>query len=433
MAHKTHDSITPPAPQHSLPGPDDITRETLPNGITVLARANYNSPSISVSGYLQVGALFNPADKLGLADFAALALMRGTQKRGFQQIYDALESVGASFGYSGGTHTTGFGGKALTEDLDLLLEILADTLRHPSFPAEQVERLRAQMLTNLAIRAQDTGEMAALTFDQIVYANHPYSLPEEGFPETIQAISQSDLRQFHHHHYGPRGMVIAIVGAIDPEKAVQKVNDAVGGWQNPGQPAMPELPAVQNLDTINMLSVKIPGKSQSDIVMGVAGPARNHPDFLAASLGNNILGQFGMYGRIGEVVREQEGLAYYAYSSLSGGIGPGPWYVSAGIDPKNTEKAVELIRSEIKRFTQQPVSEEELADSQANFVGRLPLSLESNAGVAAAILNLERYQLGMDYYWRYPDLVRAVTPEQILKNAQEFLDPDHLGIAIAGP
>ena len=128
--------------------------------------------------------------------------------------------------------------------------------------------------------------------------------------------------------------------------------------------------------------------------MGVAGPQRNSPDFLAASLGNNILGQFGMMGRIGESVRERSGLAYHASSSLSGGIGPGPWLFIAGVDPKNLEKVIALIRQEITRFISEPVTSEELADSQANYIGRLPLSLESNAGVASALLNLERYGLG---------------------------------------
>ena len=123
-----------------------------------------------------------------------------------------MESAGASLGFDGGTHTTGFGGKALVEDLDMLLGLLADGLRRPVFPESQVERLRAQILTRLAIRAQDTGEMASLIFDSIVYANHPYSRPEEGHPETVQMITRQNLVDFHQIQYGPAGMVIAVVG-----------------------------------------------------------------------------------------------------------------------------------------------------------------------------------------------------------------------------
>ena len=145
---------------------------------------------------------------------------------------------------------------------------------------------------------------------------------------------------------------------------------------------------------------------QTDIYMGASGPLRKAPEYLAASLGNSVLGQFGMMGRIGDVVREQSGLAYYAYSSLSAGVGPGSWEVSAGVNTANVDKAIDLIREEIERFVAEGVSAEELADSQANFIGRLPLSLESNMGVANALINIERYDLGLDYYRRYADLVR---------------------------
>ena len=421
------------AASHSLPGSDDITRQELSNGIVVLSRANFNSPSVVVSGYLPAGSLFDSDEKLGLADFTAQALMRGTIRRPFQEIYDALESAGASLGFSGGTHTIGFGGRALSEDLDLLLELLAEALRQPTFPPEQVERLRAQLLTGLAIRAQDTGEMASLAFDQIVYAGHPYARPEDGYPETIQAISQEDLATFHRTFYGSRGMVIAVVGAVEPTQAIDKVTRVLGDWQYPEQPEPPSLPPVSAPEEPLTRKVDIPGKSQADIVLGVVGPERRSPDFLAASLGNNILGVFGMMGRIGEVVREKAGLAYYAYSNLSGGIGPGPWSVSAGVDPANVEQAIDLIRGEIARFIAEPVTAEELADSQTNFIGRLPLSLESNGGVASAILNLERFDLGLDYYRQYPDLVRAVTQEEVLETARRYFLPNRLGIAIAGP
>jgi zinc protease len=423
------DNPSPP----SLPGSDDIQRSLLPNGIVVLSRANFNSPSVVVSGYLQAGSLFDPDQKLGLADFSSSALMRGTQDHDFQGIYDALESVGASLGFNTSTHTAGFSGRSLTEDLPLVLKLLSETLRRPTFPEEEVEKLRAQLLTGLAIRAQDTSDMASLTFDQLLFKGHPYSRPEDGFPETIRAINRQDLVDFHRRYYGPRGMVVAVVGAIEPRQAVDQVVSALGDWQNPDQPQAPELPPLKPLKKTTRRHLAIPGKSQSDIVMGTAGPMRTSPEYLSASLGNSVLGQFGLMGRIGDVVRERSGLAYYAYSSLSAGIGPGSWEVSAGVNPANVQKAVDLIAEELKRFVRGGVSAEELADSQTNFIGRLPLSLESNAGVAGALLKIERYQLGLDYYRRYPDLVRAVTPDEVREAAQRYIDPERLAIATAGP
>lgn len=417
----------------SLPGPDDIHREVLPNGITVLARSNFNSPSVVMSGYFEAGALFDPDEKLGLAEYTTLALMRGTKERTFDEIYNSLESVGASLGFNTGVHQSGFNGRSLAEDLSLLLDLLSESLTTPIFPKDEIEKLRAQLLTGLAIRAEDTGDMASMVFDKILFKDHPYSRPEDGYPETIQNIKRNDLVKFHREHYGPRGMVIAIVGAVKPEEAVRQVKRALGGWQAKGQKETPELPPLKTLKKTIRKHHRIAGKSQSDLIIGTNGPTRRDPEFMSASVGNSILGQFGMMGRIGDVVREKSGLAYYAYSSLSAGLGPGSWEVSAGVNPQNVKKAADLIVDELKRFVQEGVTADELADTKANFIGRLPLSLESNGGVANALLNIERHDLGLDYYRRYEGLVNEVTADDVLSTARKFIDLDRLAIAVAGP
>ena len=418
---------------NSLPGPDNIFRVVLPNGIVILTRSNFNSPSVVISGYFSAGSLLDPNEKLGLADFVTSALMRGTKKRSFDNIYSELESVGASLGFNSGVHKSGFSGRSLAEDLPLLLNLLCETLTMPVFPKAETEKLRAQLLTGLAIRAQDTSEMASMVFDQILYKGHPYSRPEDGHPETIQNITRADLVKFHREYYGPRGLIIAIVGAVKPEEAVRQVKRALGGWQVKGQKEAPELPALKPLKKTVNKHHRIAGKSQSDLIIGTNGPMRRDPEFMSASIGNNILGQFGMMGRIGDVVREKSGLAYYAYSSLSAGIGPGSWEVNAGVNPQNVKKASGLIVDELKRFVQEGVTADELADTKANFIGRLPLSLESNGGVANALLNIERHNLGLDYYQRYEGLVNEVRREDVLNTVRKFIDPDKLAIAVAGP
>jgi zinc protease len=418
---------------NSLPGPNDIYREVLPNGITVLARSNFNSPSVVVSGFFDAGALFDTDEKLGLAEYTVLSLMRGTKQRSFDEIYNALESVGAGLGFSTGVHKAGFNGRSLAEDLPLLLDLLCEALTSPVFPKTEVEKLRAQLLTGLAIRAEDTADMASMVFDNILFKGHPYSRPEDGFPETVKKIKREDLVKFHREHYGPRRMVIAVVGGVKPEDAVKQVKRSLGGWQAKGQKEPLALPPLKPLKKTVSKHHRIPGKSQSDLIIGTNGPMRRDPEFMSASIGNNILGQFGMMGRIGDVVREKSGLAYYAYSSLNAGLGPGSWEVSAGVNPQNVKKASDLIQDELKRFVQEGVTTDELADTKANFVGRLPLSLESNGGVANALLNIERHQLGLDYYHRYQDLVNEVSAEDVLTTARKFIDPDKLVIAAAGP
>ncbi len=417
----------------SLPGPKDIHREVLPNEITVLARANFNSPSVSISGYVQSGSLFDPDEKLGLADFAASALMRGTARHSFDSFYNELEAVGAGLGFDSALHTTSFSGRALAEDLSLLLSLLSEALREPTFPEDEVEKLRHQLLTGLAIRMQDTADMADITFDEILFHGHPYARPEDGKPDTIKAISRDDLAEYHRDCFGPRGMVIAVVGAVEPRQAVNLVYRALGDWKNPKQNYVPKLPELKLLGKTIKRHYKIAGKSQSDVVIGTNGPRRKDDDYMAALLGNSILGQFGMMGRIGYSVRERSGLAYYAYSNVSAGIGPGSWAVSAGVNPGNVRKASDLIVKELKRFVKDGVTKEELSNTQANFIGRLPLSLESNGGVANALLNIERYELGLDYYHRYTDLVEAVKRADVLATARKYIDPERLVVATAGP
>lgn len=418
---------------HSYPGADDIRRVEFDNGVVVLSRENFNSPSVVIKGYLHAGGLFEPDNLLGLADFTAAALLRGAGGKSFQEIYNLLESSGASLYFSSGTHTTSFAAQALAEDLQLLLDMLSESLRQPTFPDKEVERLRTQLLTGLAIKAQDTGAMAQLAFEQVVYAGHPYSRPEDGLPETIQAIQRQDLVDFHANHYGPRQMVIAIVGAVEPAEVIDRVGMVLGSWQNYQQPIPPALPSVNPLNETTWQHIEIPGKAQADLVLGGAGPPRRSPNFVPANLGNSILGQFGMMGRLGERIREKAGLVYYIQSSLGGGFGPGAWDISAGVDPQDVKRVVEMVQSEIRLFTSQPVTDEELTDVQESFIGSLPLSLESNYGVASALINLERYQLGLDYYRHYAGMIRSVTKEDILQVAQLYLDADHLGIGVAGP
>ena len=417
----------------SLPSEKNITRVVLPNGITVLVRSNFNSPTLSIKGYLSSGSYFDPDEKLGLSTLTASGLMTGTTRRDFQAIYNEIESVGASLGFSSGTLTTSFSAHCLSEDLSLILELITDSLRTPTFPEKEFNRQKNQMLTGLKIRSQDTAEMAALMFDEIIYAGHPYQRPDEGFIETVQAIEHKDLEHFYRDYYGPAGMTLVIVGAVDPETASDSVRQALGDWENPKQIHRSDIPPVNPLIETTRKSLSIPGKSQADIVMGSLAPDRLSPDFHALRIGNNILGEFGMMGRIGQCVREEAGLAYYAYSSLSISLGPGAWELIAGVNPRNVDQSIELITNEVRRFIDEPVSEEELADTKSYYLGRMPLMLESNSGVAISILNIELFNLGLDYYIKYPDMVLSVTAEDILQASRKYLDPDRLAIAVAGP
>jgi zinc protease len=251
--------------------------------------------------------------------------------------------------------------------------------------------------------------------------------------ETLPRLSIEDLHAFHHQQYGPRQMIFVIVGPVNAQNAVKMIERHLGDWQNGQQPEVAALPEVEAPNDLRQISHTVPGKTQTDVILGTLGPSRFAADYQAANLANSILGQFGMMGRIGDVVREREGMAYYAYSRMEGGIGPGAWSVAAGVNPANVDRAIELCRGELQLMTSELVSVEDLEDNQSYFTGRLPLQLESSEGVAGTLLTMETYDLGLDYLLHYPEMIYAVTREDVLAAAQRYLHPDRLVISVAGP
>jgi len=418
--------------EQTVPGPQDIVRHELPNGMVALVRENFTSPAVVVEGYLPAGSVAEPDDKAGLARFTASLLTRGTESRTFEEINELVEGVGASLGVSAGRHTAHFHAKSLAEDLELILDVLADVLRHPTFPAEHVEKVRGQWLTELRERDHDTRRMAALTFRELAYPGHPYGRSLIGYHETAQAISRDNVVSFYQQRYKPRGGVVVVVGAVRAEMALRLLERVFGDWADAGA-ATATLPPVPKLESIRCKEVPMPGKTQTDIVLGYPGLSRTDPDFYAALLANTVLGRFGMYGRLGSNVREKQGLAYYCLSSLEAGQGPGPWYIFAGVNPANVQRTIESILEEIDRLREEPVPEAELRDSKAYLTGSLPLQLETNEGVARALLEMERYDLGLDYLQRYPDLIYSISAEEVQAVAAKYLSPQVYALAIAGP
>jgi zinc protease len=421
-------------PSKSLPASHNITRVTLDNGVTVLVYENHAAQSVVLAGSLRAGSQYEDSTKNGLASFTTSALMRGTEQRDFDTINSALEDIGADLNISAGVHRTNFFGKSLAEDLPLLVDLLADMLRHPTFPPVQVERLRGEVVTGLQIRQQDSRYRANRAFYENVYPpEHPYHRSTRGTLDTVPMLQIEDMHAYHRRVFGPDGMIVVIVGAVNTADAVAIVRSCLEDWRNDDQPLALALPPVQPPKDTQRVFVPLPGKTQSDIVMGVAGPPRSAPDYHAAQLVNSVLGQFGMMGRIGQSVREDLGLAYYAGSSVEGGLGPGPWSVSAGVNPANVELALDRIIEELRRIVSEPVTGDDLADVQSYYTGHLPLQLESNEGIAGAILNIETFNLGLDYLLTYRDKIYSLTTDDLLRAARRYLHPDTLVISVAGP
>lgn len=417
----------------SIPGPDTIFRCQLDNGIIGLARENFSSPSVVILGRLQVGSLAVPRHQAGLAGFVKEMLMRGTARRDFATIHETIESVGASLHFDSDWHSTSFSGRCLAEDLPLLLDVLADCLRHPTFLPQQVEKVRGEIMTALEQRDYDTRRMAVLTFYETLYEGHPLGISGLGYRDTISALAHEDLRAFYERYYRPQGMIVTLVGAVRAGEAIAALEGVLGDWQAERQAPQVVVAPVVRPTTIRRREVTIPGKSQADFVLGYVGLPRTHPDHLRARLADTILGVFGIMGRIGENVRNQQGLAYYAYSHLTATFSPGPWMAIAGVHPKNVERAVESILAEMRHLRDELVPAEEMADNKAFLTGFVPLSLETNGGVAGNLEAMEAYDLGLDYLQRYPSLIESITEQDVQRVAQTYLDPNAYTLAVARP
>jgi len=420
------------SPHTALPGPHDILRRTLPNGITVLARENWSAPSVVLEGYLLVGNLDEPEHLTGLTSYTSSMLSRGTRRRSFAEISETIEAVGASIGFGADRHTTSFSTKSLAEDIDLVLDVLADELRAPAFPLDHVEKVRGLRMTAIAERENDTRQMASLAFRELMFGAHPLGRNMLGTRQTNAAIQRDALVEFYETFYRPQGMVIAVVGALPAEAAVAKVAAAFGDWTG-DRPVRPALPPVPALDGVRERRVAMPDKSQSDIILGWPAMPRLHPDFDKARLANTVLGVFGMMGRLGTNVRERQGMAYYAYSQLATNKQIGMWLAIAGVNPANVDLAIAAMLQEAQRLADERVPEDELADCKRYLTGSLPLQMETNDGVASVMVDIEWHDLGLDYVERYVEIINSLTADDVQQAAQKYLATGKYAAVVAGP
>ena len=417
--------------QNAIPNSDNVTRVVLTNGLTVLVRENHSAPVVVAEGYIPAGAIHEAAGQAGLSSFVASMLTRGSAQYDFDRFNETIESIGASLGAGSSDHFTNFNATSLAEDFPTMIEVLADVLRRPEFPQMHVDRVRQQKLVRLQERAQDTNQMAGLRFYETIYGDHPYGRSTSGYLETVAQIQQADLVTFHANYYTPQGAILVVVGDIETAAVLDLIHNHFGDWQ--GSTPSRSVPPFQPCNTAQRIHYPIPGKVQTDIAMGTLAIPRHHPDFYAVRVANNILGQFGMMGRLGEKVREEQGLAYYSYSSVDAELHNGVWLAQAGVNPANVEQAIDSILVEFERMATTLVTDEELSDSQAYMTGVVPLTLETNSGVASTLLSIEWFDLGLDYLERYKRLIYGVTAADVQRVAAQYLRAEACTIVVAGP
>jgi zinc protease len=413
--------------------PENVTRVVLENGIVVLVKENHTNASFALRGRVRAGAMYDDQMK-GSAQFTAAALSRGTRKYSFQKLNEIYDTAGMNFSVGAGTETASFGGRALSEDFDLLLDIAADVLLQPKFPPKQIAKLRAQFVTGLREALDDTRYVAFKNFRALLYPpGHPYHDLADGTEESLEQIERGDLAKFHARFYRPEGAIFVVVGDVRADEVVEKIRARFGGWSGEGSAPTFEIPDIPPRRAPLRERFELPGKIQSDIVMGYPGIRRNDPDFYALRVADLIFGQMGLYGRLGERVRDKMGLAYYVYSSFDAGIGAGPWTIGAGVNPRNVQRAIEGIIAEAERLRTEGVTQDELTHAQDFLTGSLALRLETNDGLAATLTDIELYGLGLDYIQRYPDIIRSQTLDSLRAAVQKHAHIENAVTVVAGP
>jgi zinc protease len=422
------------AVSNGAPNGRHFERIELANGIVLLGQAQPGDPAVSVRIRSHAGAQLDPEGKDGLAYLTGRMLLRGSAGRSFEEINDITDGLGAAIGVGPGRTSTDISIKSLIEDLPQMLDLAAAALRSPDFPAEELEKIRKETIGAIRDREDSTGANAERAMrEQIIPIGHPLRRQVLGEPETINTITRDDLIAFHAANFGPASLTIAIVGGIESlEVAANLIQDRFGDWESSAtRPA--DAPGLEPIAATHRVDRGIAGKSQSDITIGMPTLLRSNPDYFPLELGNMILGRIGLAGRLGNNVRDKQGLAYHVSSSLDAGRTVSTWTAHAGVDPGNVDRTIESIQVELTRLRNELVTETELADAKSFLTGSVPLALERNDGIADLLLSIEHHQLGLDYLEHYPKLVNAVTRGQILAAANKYLDESRLAIGVSGP
>jgi zinc protease len=414
--------------------PESVMRRTVGAGAVALIRETRANPSVSVRGYIPAGARYDPLGRDGLALFTGSMLTRGTDSHTSQSLALELDSMGASLGIGADIEGATFSIRCLSEDIWHLFDLLADVLLRPTFPADEVEKQRVKIVTAIQESHHDTRATAERAFRDAAYPQaHPHHRMPEGEEDTIESVTRDDLVAFHRDQYRPSGTAVAVVGDVDASRVLDYLDAAFGPWTAGVPAAVETVPSVGPASEVRRRTIPMPGKSQADIVLGVPGFNRTSPEFYAGTMANLILGRLGLMGRLGATLRDTDGLAYYVYSQTEAGFLGGPWVVRAGVNPKNLDRAIAGILREIEGLKATPVRNGELADTREFLIGSLAVRLESDAGIAQALLEIELFDLGLDYLVRYPGLVQSVTPDEIGAVARRYFPADGYTVATAVP
>jgi zinc protease len=408
-------------------------RTVLDGGSVLIVQEASMTPAVTINATILAGGVYEPPALSGLAFLTGRVLDRGTARRPAERLAEELDDRGVALRIATARHTMAVTCTCLSEDFDDVLAIVLDTVRNPVFPEDELEKRRAETLNSLRQDEDNPAVRAVQALFELLYGTtHSYGRPAKGTIDSVERITRADVVGYHRARVQPPRLVLAIAGDVAPGRALDRAAAELDGWSASGEPD-PPLPRVPSHTARSERTIAIPGKSQSDIAYGFVSIRRLDPRYYGYWLMNNILGQFGLGGRLADNIRERQGMAYYAYSSIDPSVGEGPLLIRAGVDPANVARAIEAIDLEVRTLGKEGPTPEELAQSQQYLIGSIPRMLETNAGIAAFLQTIEQFGLGLDYDRELPTHLRAVTLDDVRAAAAELLHPDRASLAVAGP
>lgn len=408
------------------------SRYVLDNGATIITVENRTVPSVSMLIGVRAGTFQDPPGADGTAALVARVLDRGTDRRTAASIADDLDNRGASLTTGAGRHQSSVSVTCLTDDFAPIADIALDIVRHPAFPAAEVETRRAELVTAIRQDEDDPSARATDTLMETLYAHHPYGRRARGTVASVEGLSREHLRKFHETWFVPSALTIAVVGDMESQRVVDHLASAVDRWTANARPSA-SIPDAPRATTRRLEAAPMMDKAQTDVAYGFVGVSRLDPDYYAAWVMNNALGQYGLGGRLGDRIRERQGMAYYVFSVLDATIGAGPLMIRAGVAPSNVEPTLASIDAELNDVLARGLTSAEIGESKQYLSGSLPRQLETNAAIASFLMSAELFGLGLDYDARLPGLIKAVTDDRVQATARRLLDPSTATIAVAGP
>lgn len=404
----------------------------LTNGMRVLLLPDRSTPTVTLTGYMRAGTEFDDQAKAGLASLTADNLMNGTKSRDALEIAKVLEERGASLGFGANREGVNIEGDSLAADLPILIQSFADVVQNATFPPEQLELTRQQMLTELNVKLDTPSQVALRTFQQTVYPeNHPFhAFPTE---ESLKGITREDVVGFYQKHYRPDTTVLSLVGNFDPAKVRSLLESQLSSWQDSGQPPVANYPQVPLPKTRVELNPVLPGKTQSVTLLGYQGIDRQDPRYYAALVLNQIVGGDTLSSQLGTEIRDRQGLTYGIYSYFQAGLHQGPFLIQMQTAPEDAQKAIASIVVLLQQIHEKGVTPSEVATAKRSIASEYPVGLADPSSLAQTILNNEVYGLGSSELRNFVSKIEAVTVEQVNQAAKELLRPDNLVVVTAGP